>query len=145
MRLSRIIEYLTDKYKLILYKAYIQLHLDYCNSICGNKTVYNKNKIHRLQKRACKLILGINYTDFESTLQNLNIIKFKDRFTFNKAIAMFKIAYDDSQKYLRDMFKMKEQVNANNTITLRSVTNMNLWIPQIKLEIYKNSLSYSGL
>ena len=92
--------------------------------------MYNKNKIHRLQKRACKLILGINYTDFESALRNLNIIKFEDRVTFNKAIAMFKIAHDGSLNYLRDMFKMKEQVNTNSTITLRSVTNMNFWIPQ---------------
>ena len=72
-----------DKYKLIYYKAYIQPHFDYCNIIWGNTTMYNKNKIHRLQKRACKLILGINYTDFESALNNLNIIKFEDRVTFN--------------------------------------------------------------
>ena len=57
---------------------------------------------------------------------------------------MFKIAHDDSPNYLRDMFKTNEQANTNNTITLRSVTNMNFWIPQSKLEIYKNSLSYSG-
>ena len=142
--LSRISEYLTDKYKLIYYKAYIQPHLDYCNIIWGNTTVYNKSKIHRLQKRACKLILGVNYTDFESALKNLNIIKFEDRVIFNKAIAMFKIAHDDSPNYLRDMFKTNEQANTNNTITLRSVTNMNFWIPQSKLEIYKNCLSYSG-
>ena len=57
---------------------------------------------------------------------------------------MFKIAHDESPNYLCDMFKMKEQDNANSTITLRSVTNMNFWIPKAKLEIYKNSLSYSG-
>ena len=37
---------------------------------------------------------------------------------------------------------MKEQVNTNSTI--RSVTNLDFWIPQSKLEIYKNSLPYSG-
>ena len=40
---------------------------------------------------------------------------------------------------------MKEQaLDTNSTITLRSETNKNFWIPQSKLEIYKNSLSYSG-
>ena len=62
---------------------------------------------HRLQERACKLILGINYTDFEKALKNLNLIKFEDRVTFNQAIPMFKIANDESPNYLRDMFKMK--------------------------------------
>ena len=63
---------------------------------------------------------------------------------FSKAIAMLKIAHDDSPNYLRDIFNTQEQANTNNTITLRSVTNMNFWIFQSKLEIYKNSLSYSG-
>ena len=34
-----------------------------------------------------------------------------DRVTLNKAIAMFKIARDDIQNYLCDMFKMREQYN----------------------------------
>ena len=66
--LSRISIYLTNEYKILYYKAYIMPHLNYCSTIWGNTTVYNKSKIDRLQKRACKIILGINYTDFESAL-----------------------------------------------------------------------------
>ena len=142
--LSKISIYLTNEYKLLYYKAYIMPHLNYCSIIWGNTTVYNKNKIDRLQKRACKIILGTNYTDFESALEYLNLLKFEDRVTFNKSLAMFKIANHKSPEYLCDMYKMRDINNDNGNITLRSVTNKNFCIPKCKLEMFKSSLTYSG-
>ena len=72
----------------------------------------------------------MNYTDFENALKNLNIIKFEDIVTSNKAKAMFKIAHHESPTYLCDMFKMKEQENTNSTMTLGSVTYKNIMILQ---------------
>jgi hypothetical protein len=119
-------------------------HLNYCSIIWGNTTVQNKKKIDRLQKRACKIILGTNYTDFESALEYLNLLKFEDRVTFNKSLAMFKIANHKSPEYLCDMYKMRDINNDNGNITLRSVTNKNFCIPKCKLEMFKSSLTYSG-
>ena len=95
-----------------------------------------------MQKRACKIILGINYTDFETALKYLVLFKFKDRVTYNKSIAMFKIANHKSPQYLCDMHKMKDSDNGNKI--LRSVTNRDFYIPQCKLEMFKKSLTYSG-
>ena len=71
--LSKINVYLTDEYKLLYYKAYIMPHLNYCNILWGNTTSQNKAKLDRLQKRACKIILGSNYTDFESALKQFKL------------------------------------------------------------------------
>ena len=55
--------------------------------------------------------------------------------TFNKAIAMFKIAYNKSPEYLCDMYKLRNLKNNNDSITLRSVTNRDYCIPNCKLEL----------
>ena len=44
----------------------IQPNFNYCNVIWGNASNSNVARINRLQKRACKLILGNEYDDFES-------------------------------------------------------------------------------
>ena len=84
------------------------------------------------------------YIDFESALEYLNLLKFEDRVTYNKSIAMFKIANRKCPEYLCDMHKMRNINSDNGIITLRSVTNRDFCIPQCKLELFKNSLTYSG-
>ena len=45
--------------------------------------------------------------------------------------------------YLTDLFKMRES-NSNSTLNLRSVSNKHFQIPKPKINLFKNSLSYSG-
>ena len=90
-----------------------------------------------MQFKACKLISEINNTDFESALENLNIIKFEDRRTSNKAIKMFKIAHDDIPNYLHDMFTFKEQINTNSNITISLVSNNNVGFLKESLKKHK--------
>ena len=54
LQLSR---YLSVEDRLLFYNAYIKPQFDYCCMIWGNSTIYNTNKIDKLQRRACKRIL----------------------------------------------------------------------------------------
>ena len=84
--LSRISSYLSSEYRLMFYKAYMVPHLNYCNIIIwGNSLNFNVSKITMLQKRACKIILGNEYTDFESAKSILNIQSFEQSMFLNKA------------------------------------------------------------
>ena len=58
--LSQIKSFLTVDDKLLFYNAYIRPHLQYCSVIWGNSTNINiqKTMMTKLQRRACKLILG---------------------------------------------------------------------------------------
>ena len=56
--LSRISHFLSTEHKLLYYKPYIQPHSNYCNVIWGNASNFNVARITRLQRRACKIILG---------------------------------------------------------------------------------------
>ena len=78
--LSRISRFLSNEHRLLYYKSYVQPHFNYCNIIWGNASNFNVGRINRLQKRACKLILGNEYDDFESAKSTLKLLSFEQSF-----------------------------------------------------------------
>ena len=56
--------------------AYIKPHLDYCSLIWSNTSNININKISRMQRRSCTLILGIEYNGLIDAFQRLKILSF---------------------------------------------------------------------
>ena len=59
--LSQIRTYLNVQHRLLFYNAYIKSHIEYCCVVWGNSCNLNAYKIEKLQRRACKLILGNDY------------------------------------------------------------------------------------
>lgn len=98
--------------------------------------------MEKLQRRACKIILGKEYVTLEDALQSLNFLSFEEIIFINKAKLMYKIANNIAPIYLTEMFQMRD--SNNTTFNLRSVSNKNFTIPKPKLNIFKRSLSYSG-
>ena len=74
--LSQISSYLSDKDRLLFYNAYIRPHFDYCSVIWGSSTCSNTDKITKLQRRACKLILRNEYSYLEEAQNRLNCCHF---------------------------------------------------------------------
>ena len=140
--LSRISHFLSTEHKLLYYKSYIQSHFNYCNVIWGNASNFNVARITRLQRRACKIILGNEYIDFESAKSSLKILSFEQSVFLNKAKVMFKVANGLVPQYISDKFKRRSEI-AQNT-SLRSITNENFTIPKPSLALYKENISYSG-
>jgi hypothetical protein len=141
--LSKIKDFLPINYRTLFYKAYIQPHLDYCSILWGNTVTRNIKMILKLQKRACRTILGNEYIDFDSALQKLNIQRFDKRLIFNKAVFMYKVAHNLLPDYICNMYVPCDRLQFENH-TLRSHINRNFCIPMPHLELYKNSLLYSG-
>ena len=141
--LSQIKSFLKVDDKLLFYNAYIRPHLEYCSVIWGNSTNINIQKMTKLQRRACKLILGDEYTHLDEARDKLKILSFDEIVFLNKAKIMYKVANNIAPSYLINLFQMRSA--SDDTITsLRSVTNKNFLIPKPKLNLFKNSLSYSG-
>ena len=89
--LSKIKSHLSTEQRRLFYNAYIQPHLDYCNTIWGNSANYNVSKIKKLQRQACKIILEAKYTELESARSRLNILTFDQAVLLNKTKIMFKV------------------------------------------------------
>ena len=141
--LSQIKSFLSVDDKLLFYNAYIRPHIEYCSVIWGNSTYLNIKKMTKLQRRACKLILGSEYRHLDEACDHLKILSFNESVFLNKAKMMYKIANSIAPSYLINLFQMRN--SSDDTISnLRTVTNRNFLIPKPKLNLFKNSLSYSG-
>ena len=141
--LSKIRFYLSVEHRLI--NAYVKPHFVYCSTVWSNTSSGNINKITKLQRRACKLILSQDYTDIQEALKRLNILSFDQDIFLNKAKLMYKVYNNIAPVYLHEFFQMRD-INLDNTASnLRSVAHKNYLLPQAKCNLYKGSFSYSGV
>ena len=141
--LSQMSSYLSVKDRLLYYNAYIRPHFDYCSVIWGSATCSNTDKITKLQRRTCKLILKNEYSNLEEAQNRLNMLSFSESVFLQKANVMYKVSNNIAPEYLTDLSKMREW-NSNSTLKLRSVSNEHFLIPKPKINLFKNSLLYSG-
>ena len=65
---------------LAVFQTYIRPILEYACAV-GHPalTKQQSHQLERIQKRSCKIILGNNYQDYQSALQDLNITSLADR------------------------------------------------------------------
>ena len=92
--LSQISSYLSlsVKDRLLFYNAYIRPHFDYCSAIWGSSTCSNTDKITKLQRRACKLILRNEYSSLEEAQNRLNMLSFSESVFLQKAKVIYKVS-----------------------------------------------------
>ena len=89
--LSKIKKFLSQDHRVQFCKTYIQPHIDFCSIVWGSSSEFNKLKIFKLQKRACKVILDYNVDDPNEAMNSLKIMSIYDRLYLRKAKFMFKI------------------------------------------------------
>ena len=134
------------QHRLLFYNAYIKSHIEYCCVVWRNSCNFNAFKIEKLQRRACKLILGTDYTTLDAARKQLRILSFEETVFIHKAKVMYKIANNTAPIYLTDLFQMRgnDSYLNNSHLNLRSTSNKNFLIPKPKISLFKNSLSYSS-
>ena len=141
--LSRIKDYLTTSQRIQFYKTYIQPHIDYCNTVWGGTSQVNLNRIFRLQKRACKIILDYNVVNVVESMEDLKILTVYDRLYLRKAKFMHKVSLGECPAYISELFQ--ERLPNENIPTLRSSSSGHSFItPRPYKEIFKQSITYSG-
>ena len=143
--LSKVRIYLSIEHRVLFYNAYIKPHIDYCSSIWSNTSSSNISKITRLQRRACKLILRHEYNGLSEAFEKLKILSIDQSIFLSKAKTMYKIHNNLAPSYLNEMFLMRNANLDNTTSNLRSVTNKNFVVPLAKCNLFKGSLTYSGV
>ena len=97
----------------------------------------------KIQRRACKIILGSEYLHIEEARSHLKILSFDESVFLNKAKILYKIANNIAPSYLIDLFQMGK-ISDNTTSSFSSVANKIFLIPKPKINLFKNRLSYSG-
>ena len=83
--LSKVKTFLSQEHRIHFYKSYIQPHIDIWIIVWGSSSETHKQKIRRLQKRACSVILDYNVEDSSQAMDTLKIISIYDRLYLRKA------------------------------------------------------------
>ena len=100
------------------------------------------NSLKKLQKRAARSILDKPIdTPSSEMFAELNWMTFPERVNYQKAVLMFKIMHGLTPSYLHNLFHFTSEIH-NRSLSSTSKDILN--IPKPKLEIYRNSLTYSG-
>ena len=140
--LTRIKEYLNVEQRTQFYKTYIQPHIDYCNLVWGGTSQMNLERIFRLQKHACKIILDYNVDNVFQSMTDLKILTVFERLFLRKSTFMFKVKKSETPPYINEMFD--QRTYDQNMPLLRSALSSYFIPPRPKKEIFKQSIIYSG-
>ena len=133
------LKYLLPKPSLnLIYKTIVQPIIDYGINIYGFTYSSHINKIQSLQNRAAKIITNCDNTSHSFT--ELKWKTFNERRNYFSSIYIFKCLNRLSSHNSEDFFKFKR-----SSIRTRSITNNELELPNIRLNVYKNSIFYSGI
>ena len=68
---------------------------------------------------------------------------FPEWVVYQKTVLMYKVMHNLTSPYLTKIIKFYSKVN-DTCISLRSTTENLLYVPQLNIEPYRNSLAYSG-
>ena len=91
---SRLINYLNDSEKKMIFNALIRSQFSYCRLVsifCSRQT---NNMINKIHKRALRNVLNGHISDFETTLRKINVITIPQRNIQTLMIEFFKIKND---------------------------------------------------
>ena len=92
--LSRLINYLKNSKKKMIFNALIKSQFSYCPLVwmfCSRQT---NNMINKIHERALRIVLNDHFSDFETMLLNMNDITIHHRNIQTLMIELFKIKYD---------------------------------------------------
>ena len=129
---------------LKIYKAYIQPRFDYGVTVWGSTTEGNLNKIQRIQNLAARILTGnydfINYRGID-LVKSLKLFNIRERRDYFLCVLIFKSIHGLAPYYLSDRVDMNFDILGYNT---RSTHMMNVYLPAVKKDLFKNSLIYKG-
>ena len=131
----------TDSLKLY-YNSYILPIFDYGCIIWSRTSDKNINRVHKLQKRAARIILKVDYmTPSAEMFKTLQWLSFPKRIKYHKALMVYKSLNGLAPDYLANLFTKISEKHSRN---LRSVTNDDLAVPFAKTNYFQKSFSVEG-
>ena len=139
--LKQLRKYFDNDTLYMVYCTLISPYLDYCSEIWGNTFNSHIQKLVVLQKKALRIVDGLNYRDHtHDTFKKYNCLKFKDHVKFKTCLHVFKAVNNDLPFNLQEKYVKVKNVHKYNT---RSSNN--LYKKQCKTESKSKNISIYGV
>ena len=107
--INRNVSYKSDQVITKLYCAYVRPHLEYCVQAWSPILEKDCWLLERVQKRATKMIRGMENMHYEDRLRLLNMYSLKYRRLRGDLIEVFKFVHGQHLGYLKGMFEFNEE------------------------------------
>jgi len=138
--LRRIKPYLDETLRRMFYMAYIQPHTDYCLTVWGMS--HHVSRVRKLQNIALRVIADEPpRTSSLPLFKRLRVMPIGERVKYKMTAITYKALHEVAPDYICDMFSY---VSDTHTRTTRASTNGDLSLPNAKLKLRRNALSYQG-
>ena len=138
--LYKISRYLPRATLILLYKMYVQPHLDYCDAVYdGHLTSFDCQRLEKAQTRAARLITGTTRrTSASGLLQELGLSTLTDRRQEHRLQLYHRLKFDQViPHFIKDMIPNTR--STDNPRTLRSTMLFVHSQPAARLSSYANS------
>ena len=113
---------------------------NYYSTVWHNSSIDHINKLHKLQKRAARVITRSNYDEKLSQIfETLNWKTIKEILDERQLVMTFKALQGPGPEYLTQLFNLN-----NNTSHQLQGDNRYIHLPKPRTDFLKNSFSYRG-
>ena len=138
--LRRARDFVTQDVLVTMYNSLVLPHFTYCSTVWQNSNTDHINKLHKLQKRAARVITRSTYDERSSQIfETLNWKSIKEILEERQLVMTFKALRGLGPWYLTQSFNL----NSNTSHELRS-NNPYLHLPKPRTDFLKKSFSYQG-
>ena len=123
-----------------LYFTLLHSHLNYCNIIWASSNLTNLRRLHKLQKKAVRIICNLPFNAHTSLLfQSLKILSIFDMYKLNTACYM----YSCHRKLLPSPLRKYFAVNSDKHVQ-HTRRNDDFYVPFSRTSVSQRSLAFSG-
>ena len=126
---------------IVLYRALVSPHLEYCASVLFNLKQGETERLQKIQNRAMRAILKCSrYTPIHTMIKVLNFMTVKQRIIYKTLDIVHKIKNQNLPSYLSEGLRLTSDVHSYNTRT-----NTNFFIETFNRCRMQDSLFSKGL
>ena len=118
----------------IFFNAHILSHINYASTLWDSCSDVNFKRVNSLYRRASKLIIPNKHLTTDDKMILLNLAPLRKHLQLNKCVFMKKILEGHAPTYLSNLFKHSSIRGRKHFV-----------LPQPRIDLFKSSLSYSGV
>ena len=132
--LGQLSYYVPENVQKMFYQSYVLPLIDYGSCSWGSTTKLNIERIYKLQKKAARIILKVDYiTPSVEMFQRLRWMTVSQRINYNKAVLTYKALNNLTPAYISDLLTPTAIAYNRN---LRSSENGSLMVPKTRTSFY---------
>ena len=138
-QMARALHYRDKHVWIKLYKTYVRCHLEYCIQAWSPWTVADRDVLEAVQRRAVRMVSGLEGKSYEDRLQECGLTSLEDRRQRGDMIEVWKILHGQEDVDPRSLFTFAGDNSVQKTRS--SSFHLNVVKPRFKSDLRKNFFS----